>query len=300
MTDDRTTNPDPSDPAAMSRAQRIRAAADGEIPLDNISAHDMPRVEFERALRRAVQRTAPNVSAPPQLRARIEHLLSEKSENKIEPVAPAEIPLNGVADTRRPSFWNRSSRWLGVAAVLALCAAVVVSAFRAGGSSASANIIQAASFVRKETDACAEINDRFNTKFKARSRDEALEAAHAFFTRTPEVLLVADDALTSRGYRFAGFGRCAVPGPGKSAHLIYHADSGAGDALSLFIQEQGDAASGFQPEACYLVPCRQPPRERVAVWRENGFVYYLFSHNTEALAVARGVFDAPAREVMVR
>lgn len=298
MTDDRTFHPEPLDPNAMTRAQRIRAAADAELPLDSVSPDDLPRVEFERALRHAVRQSAPQTEAPAELRAKIEHLLASGADRRTDPVATPAIS----ADTRRQSFWNRSSRWISVAAVLALCATMVVYAFRSGGSSfgADAGVVRAASFVRNETDACAEINDRFNTKFKARSKDDALDLARSMFVTMPDALLRADDALTSKGYRFAGFGRCAVPGPGKSAHLIYHADAGPQDAVSLFIQERGVSdAKEFTDGLCYLVPCEQTPRERVFVWREDGFVYYLFSHNTDAIAAARDAFDAPEREVAV-
>jgi len=296
MTDDRTFQPDHEhpDPESMTRSELIRAAADGEVPMDRIGGDDLARVEFERSLRAAVNRVSGEAAAPDELRASIQRMFTEHSE-------PAIVEPIGGGDTRSPSFWNRSARWLGVAAVLALCATVIVMSSRSGGSPFGGHqgAIQAASFIKREADSCTEINNHFNAKFRARSMEEARDLALSIFAKTPDAMLRADDALTSLGYRFAGFGKCAVPGPGRSGHLIYHYTSSPADALSLFIQEDPESMN-IDSDHCYRFPVVDTTDNRVVAWRENGFIYYLYSHNAEAIAAARTIFHAPQREITLR
>ncbi len=288
-------------PADLPRAARIRAAADGELPPSTpIDPADAPRVAFERDLRKAVNRAIPQATAPAELRASIERLFREHA-----PAAPPAILTPAAGDTRDRAFWNRSGRWLAAAAVLALSATVVFMATRSGGTGGvgpfggAQGALQVASFVERESDACSDLNDRFNRKFKATSPEEARRLADEVFESTPSALLAADDALLSLGYRFAGFGRCAVPGEGASAHLIYHSDAGPADALSLFIQELSPDA-GLQKANCYLLDCPNDDRDRVVAWRDEHFVYYLFSRSERATAAARTVFHTPTHEIEVR
>lgn len=303
MTDDRTQHPDPNtppapiDPASMNRAELIRAAADGEVPMDRIPASDRTRVEFERALRQAVDRVSPDATAPDHLRASIMQAFREHAP----PAAAAPVGASDSRATTSPSFWNRAPRWLGVAALLALCATVVVMSIRTGYTTFGGHqgAIKTASFIQREADSCTQLDEHFNAKFRARSMDEARDLATSIFQKTPEALLRADDALTAMGYRFAGFGRCAVPGPGDSAHLIYHADANHADALSLFIQQESDALA-LERDCCYLLPGGEASDDRVVAWREDGFIYYLFSHNPTAIDTARSIFQAPQRQITLR
>ncbi len=300
MTDDRTFHPDPNtpparlDPESMSRAELIRAAADGEAPMSRIGSEDRARVEFERSLRAAVDRVSPDAKAPAHLRASIERMFREHAGTE------AVTPASG-GDTRSRSFWNRSVGLLGVAAVLALCAAVVVTSLQSGPAPFGGHqgAIRTASFIQSESDDCSELNDHFNAKFRARSREEAQRLAQSIFEKVPDALLRTDDALISMGYEFAGFGRCAVPGPGRSGHLIYHLDSNPAEALSLFIQEDV-VPIGIDQSCCYRMPLVDTTDNRVLVWREGGFVYYLYSHNPQAIETARSIFHAPKHEAVIR
>lgn len=303
----RTSHPDTPDPGPggpgdrlperLTRAQAIRAAADGEAPMEAVAPEDAPRVDFERALRRVVDDTAPRAGAPADLRAKVQQIFREHD-------TPTGVvtPASG-ADTREPSFWRRSSRWLATAAVLALCAAAVFMSLRNGSNGPFGGhqaAVQAASFVERENDACAVISERFERKFQARTPEQARELAQEMFEKTPGALLKTDDALAAVGYRFAGFGRCAVPGPGRSAHLVYHhTQSGPAEALSLFIQEAPTPCK-LDTACCYVLPASEAGDDRVFAWRDGDFIYYLFSHDQRAVEAARDMLEAPKRQVAIR
>jgi hypothetical protein len=89
--------------------------------------------------------------------------------------------------------------------------------------------------------------------------------------------------LSKLGYQFAGCGPCTVPG-GKTAHLLYKPASGAGGAVSLFVQlDQKQLA--LEQGKVYLSKADSDGTEMI-VWRGQGVVYYLVGENDAQLSSA--------------
>jgi hypothetical protein len=295
--------PYPSRLDLSSEAARRRAEADGEAPHADTSD---PRIAFERELRERVARAMSGSAAPAELRAKVHALLHE---------APAHAHGGGTHTDRVHRRW----RWRAAAGVAALVviggAVALVLPSRgpahpsSGGAAAplvqspaaSERLTRLISFTSAQHDQCAMLGEAFNAKMKARTETEAQKIAIELLAKVPDVLDLRCAALAKAGYRFAGLGPCAVPGTGRSAHLIYKPDPAIapdGPIVSLFVQEDaGDLPLEFD---CALTnrACDANPIDTcaccVTMWRKEGLVYYLVAPPLPP--DVRRAFDAPERE----
>lgn len=330
MTIDRSGQLDSGPPGELPVAALLRLAADGENLSPELSAaleshlrsnpDDRARIEFERELRRRVKASmaagAP-ARAPEELRRRILALAaSPDSRSRNSPVehAPRSRFAPPVRLHRRR---RRITSIVSVAAVLALCATLVVFAWRSsvgtgnaapspGGSTlalapaAQTSIVRRAQFVEREHIRCADFMDAFENKFKARTWEEARAMAADVLKHIPSALDLqiggpGGRSFAEAGYEFAGLGKCGVPGRGGSVHLIYRPVDARHRSISLFIQEdKGDL--DIDESASYVCPC-EVPEQKVMVWRQEGFIYYLFAPDEESMIAARKGLAAPDRTI---
>lgn len=279
-----------------SEGAGLRAQADGEATRTHgaASAND-PRVQFERDLREGVARAMSAELAPADLRDSIASMLKHHAAS-----ASSLRTIDNHADhptvyRARPT-WKRQV-WLAAAAAVMLVTALLLygPVSRLGAPPTFARI---AAFTASQHESCESMGSRFNSKMTARSLTEAARESARILERVPTILEIGSEPLARAGYRFVGLGECAVPGKGASAHLVYVPDpSIAPDAprVSLFIQ-QDSGQLAFDPALCMV---KEPgsgadPTMGIAMWRENGLIYYLVA---ERLPVeTRRAFGAPAME----
>lgn len=293
-------------------AEAIRAAADGERP-PAAAPDDQTnlRIAFERDLREAVGRVMGDARAPAELRGRVMHALAAEDS------APEARGLRLVRAEDHPEIYKpaptlRLQWWLAAAAAVALMAALVWFAPlkpSAGPSNHQATtvagigttFVQVAGYVTSEHGRCEGLGSWFEKKMTARTETEAAKAAIELLPRVPSVLELRSDALAKAGYHFAGLGKCAVPGKGRSAHLLYKPDPAiAPDApvVSLFVKE--DLGDMELPMNCCLTnkPCNPDElaacRCIVTAWRKDGLIYLLVAPPVSP--EIRRAFDAPEQE----
>lgn len=283
----------------LAQGARLRAIADGEIREQPSSDEDRARVDFEIELRKRIAKAmSSDAVAPPELRARIERMFAEQSQQ------PSVIrPQHG--DTRSHSFWQRHSGLLSAAAVLAICVTLVALSFNRstpqGGSGPivagiTLPISQIAVFAHRQHDSCDPTVEDTMRKFHARSHAEAIAFAQERLGSVPAVIRDRLNALESDGFRFVGLGGCRVPGTGPSVHALFvHDGSGSIEGcqkISLFIQAD-PGEHGLQSTRCILNRCARSKRQTLALWQADGFLYYIYSTNETARAAAQRAFGAP-------
>lgn len=293
------SRPVPSHPDRWSDAERCRAQADGEAPLTESSD---PRIAFEQELKRRVARAMQGDAAPADLRARVFARLSE---------APVHTHIGAThagRPHRRRSLWWAAAALVVIAGGLALVLPTRLSLIgpssqiaQTPGMLAPERLARLISFTASQHDQCALLSDAFNSKMKARTEAEASKIAIELLPKVPSVLDLQCGALAKAGYQFAGLGRCAVPGRGRSAHLIYKPDPAIAPnapIVSLFVQEDvGDLPLEF---GCALrsQPCDSTTGDGcvccVTMWRKDGLIYYLVAPPLSP--EVRKAFDAPERE----
>ncbi len=299
------TNHHDLDPGTLSEGARIRAQADGEI----LGGNDDSRIAFEGELRGAVGRVMGAGGAPEALRASVVSILRETEID-----GRAEVVHTAMGDTTRRSFWSGAAGWLAVAAVLALSASLLImstSQTQTAPGGVSGVLAQAANFVVGEHDECDVYSERFVNKFNAKSESEATRAAIEILHRVPGVMSLPIDGLHEAGYEFSGLGRCGVPGRGASAHLIYENKNVPGLTLSLFVQvdtgdidlEEGKSyvhrAKVGSTGCIALAPTADEDEDArsLVVWREDGYIYYLFAPHAACCEKAKADFHAPQQEL---
>lgn len=292
MTDHRP-HLDPNLSDDLTPGARLRAIADGELAGDNLNDTDRARIDFEKELRARVARAMSGVELPADLRARIESAYQRESGV----VRPA------FGDTRSPSFWQRYSGILSAAAVIALCAALVGLSFVRSNpnqtpiAGITLPIAQIASFVHGQHEACDPSLEATMIKFHARTQEEVIDYTSGRLGEAPPILRERLHALDAIGYRFMGVGGCGVPGEGPSVHAIYIRDASPNpdqgcQKVSLFVQKIiGEC--GLEKTECMLARCAETKKQTLAVWRQNGFVYYLYCPDEETRAAAQRAFGAP-------
>ncbi|MBL8745991.1 MAG: hypothetical protein JNK58_06495 [Phycisphaerae bacterium] len=290
----------PIDPSGLSVSSRLRAEADGELsPLDlrDDEVQDRQgRIAFERSLREAVGRVQSVETAPESLRTRIAGTLGVPStaalSERVKPVFPREHPT--IYRERLP--WRRQL-WLAAAAAVTLVTVLMLyGPLRISFGPPTFTAI--AAFTTEQHEGCAKLGSQFKSKMTARTESEARKAAIQILPKVPSVLELHSAELARLGYRFAGLGRCAVPGRGRSAHLLYAPDPAiapGAPSVSLFVQEDtGELA--IDPNCRYVhrptdpaAPSRTTPG--VTMWRQDGLVYYLVAPPLPAEVLR--AFDAP-------
>lgn len=240
--------------------------------------------------------------APAELRERCRRILSETPIEQEQ----ADVVRPAAGDTRDRSFWARTPRWFAAAAAIALASALVIVALpsRQGAILSAEGMYQAVSWVSQEHDACRDLGRVFERKMTARTESEATRMAVEILDRVPDVLDFPVEGLDELGYEFAGLGACAVPGRGRSVHLVYKSTRADAEPLSLFIQvDEGDR--NVEPATSYVAPMGEqesPARgPEVVIWKRDGFLYYLcVPRLPEEGERIRRVFDVPERERPIR
>ena len=286
-----SNNPfDPLSPAAV-----VRAAADDELTADQQRALEAlrtqdptidDRIAFEVALKQSVRRAmvAP-ASAPASLRATIEGLFGT------EP-AVVDVPTF----TRPHSFWARRPTWVALAASIALLATVAVVMRSPLGSQLgptvgapfAAQLVDASNFIVSEHNHCSAFDAYFEHKFTVRNDADASDEVVELLGNPPTRI-----KLDQAGYQFVGLGKCTVPGPGESVHMIYRPINKTRPTLSLFVQ-QDDARPDIEQGVRYRLSTQVGAP--VLIWRKQGLIYYLFSPDTTAESDACDLLEAPAVE----
>ncbi len=304
-------NPGDSEPRDLL-ASLLRCEADGELTPDQARllekrraggmarSEDAARLAFERGLRQAVGRVmSGSQAAPAELRRRIvESLRQHKQSTHPHPphTFASESPIAFPGATT-----HRNWGWLAAAAALALTLGTSLMMWNrgpTGSGSATAHVITTeqathlVAYIADQHEHCANFGAFFNKKMTARTEAAAAAAAIELLSKVPSVLELGADRLAEAGYEFAGLGRCQVPGPGRSAHLIYKTTSPDSPVVSLFIQEdRGDLA--LEPDRFYTCAGEMADKETLAVWRKDGLIYYLFTPDPRQQPQAREIFGAP-------
>lgn len=281
--------------AAMSHADRLRAIADDEHTTENLTDDDRSRIAFEKELRARVSRAMGAVDAPAGLRARVQEALRQETGIGSGVIRPRH------ADTRSQSFWQRYAGVFSAAAVIALCAALVgLSIVRSQPNAqqvAGLPIAQIAPFVHTQHEACDPTADSSMAKFHARSKSDVAAFSTGHLGETPPVFHDRLEALDEIGFRFAGVGACRIPGKGPSVHAIYvRSDSPNPEyscqKVSLFVQVDSGECT-LDTSKCILTRCAITKQQSLAVWRQDGFIYFLYCPDEPTRDAAQHAFGAP-------
>jgi len=303
--------------------QTIRLAADGELSPDEAAriqalANDdstlASRLEHERRLREAVGRAIrEDVRTPPGLRDRIARAMSQITDEQIESPAdaPAETPAKADAptdpdthvlrpktDTRRRDFWNRLPAALAVAATIALIASVLVVSISMSRPLYTDEDFgtRVVSFIEQEHDACAAFEERFERKFTVHSLEEARSVAREQLGGAVHALTIDPQTWADASLEFMGYGPCTVPGAERSGHMILRHQQSPAVVVSLFVHPDDGRLNFASSNCCYVNEGDAAGGESVVVWRRDGFVYYLYSPDPEAMSSARSILDTPENE----
>lgn len=301
-------------PGDWPRSTRLRARADGEFPDDPPvsdesadQAGDQARIAFEQGLRESVNRVMGADAAPDGLRERLLTAMRAEADASAASVTVAGAGDEGVlrpamGDTRDRSFWARSApQWLAAAAAIALAVTLVVAGInRVTGPAPDSpfTIREAAavsSYVTRAHESCSDFGAYYERKFSLRTIDEAVEHVDDYLSFVPEDLRGKLERLEDAGFTFAGLGPCAIPGEGRSVHLIYRPANESRSTLSLFIQETGERVEGMCQEHCFTADC-DTSDGRLVVWKCDGALHYLYAKDAASLEAARTAMKAPARD----
>ncbi|MEO1129776.1 MAG: hypothetical protein AAFX05_08745 [Planctomycetota bacterium] len=283
-------------PVNPSEGELLRMAADGELTPELQASmdgrdqqSDAPRVEFERELRRRVQNAMQDVAAPEGLRDAIRRAMVEDDAGTVA------TPLG---DTTSPSFWAGVQRFAAVAAVLLVCASLIVVAAlqtRPEHAIPTEQFTQITSFVTEQHQRACSTADDEDSRFIAREDQEIADLAEHKLDGLPPVLAFSISAMRDSGYRFVGMKGCGVPGNGASVHALFRPEDDTRKPVSLFVQ-QDTAELDLSKSACYFADCKVTGKRSIVVWRRDGFVYYLFSHDEAGLKTGQKAFGVPDAE----
>lgn len=302
-----TPNQSGPTPEGWSPGAVLRAAADAELTpeqLASLPAIDRreQRIAFERDLRDAVARSmrGSENAAPADLRRRIETMFD--AEPPADLSAPAEVVRTPMGDTRQRSFWSRASGIGAVAAVLMLCATFVFFAVRQNQTNAvnpqDSTTLRAstlASFVHDEHQHCADDRDYADRKFKVHDLAGAVEIAREHFGAVPTIIERGFESFASHGFEFGGLSRCAVPGKGKSVHMVFRAVEHPQRIVSLFIQKD-EQEWRISDSRCARIHDGLPDAQTVTVWRRDGFFLFLFTTHHDDLQTFHALLEVPAKQ----
>lgn len=301
MTEDQEYNslsrPEEARGRPSRRTALLRAAADGELTAageqelrDHLAARpdDRAVVAFEQELRKSIASAALGHPAP-QLKERVQHLCAAARQRESTP-----LPVQTTAPQRH---WQTA--WLAIAASVALVAGIAYLTVRRpqalpapGELITPTHRVSLVSFVSSQHEECELHADMIGSKLRIDSLGKAPAAFREVLGREPDL-----GRLAQSGLRFMGAGPCAVPGRGRSVHMVF--DAGADPApreggrtalVSLFVQ-QDSGELAIEPGRTYrLVPTEGSPSTTTAeiyVWKTNGFVYFLSSTSAPAMERAR-------------
>lgn len=290
-------NPNDIDITQLSAASRVRAVADGELDAGHLGEIEgaEARLAFERDLREAVARAmgGSESAAPAELRERIGAML-RASDGGRQRAGVIQTPMG---DTRERSFWGGIGRVLAVAAVLVLCATAVIVSSRQVTGPPPGHALQAGlltSFVHDQHDLCRTDPVYSAAKFTAKDLKSALALARDHLGAVPALIERGFKGLKRIGFRFAGMGRCAVPGEGPSVHVVFKDDDAGGRMVSLFIQV--DRHQWVLADSHYaLLHDGLEGGQVVVAWRDDQFLYFLIATRDEDLALFRRELGVPSQ-----
>ncbi len=308
MTEDQKYNalsrPEQASEHPSRRTTLLRAAADGELTAageQELRAHlaarpdDRAVVAFEQQLRKSIASAALGHPAP-QLKERIQHLCAGARARESSPLS--------VQTAAPRCHWQTA--WLAIAASVALVAGIAYLTVRwphalpaPGELITPTHRVSLVSFVSSQHEECELHADMIGSKLRIDSLGKAPAAFREVLGREPDL-----GRLAQSGLRFMGAGPCAVPGRGRSVHMVF--DAGADPArreggrtalVSIFVQ-QDSGELAIEPGRTYrLVPNEGPSSTAAAeiyVWKTNGFIYFLSSTSGPALETARLALGAGA------
>lgn len=307
-------------PTDLSRAEILRACADGESWAEarlGEAAREgdvSKQLAFERDLRSAVCRCCENeaISTPTELRACVEKLLRGSSADHTsadEPVGAGLIERTPAVSTSPDLSTHDASPaggvlarlgpLLAVAAVLALCATLIINAVNSGPGIGwdESRIQNVASFITEQHNNCSAFGAGYDRKFTVpESTDAGTAFARGKFGVVPEWFGGGIEGMVVQGsYAFAGIAGCGVPGGGASVHMIFRPLADDGAAVSVFVQqaEPGD----LEEDACYSCQAAEEKGRPVNFWAVGGYIVYVHADNQVAIQHAREAFSAPERLV---
>jgi len=295
-------------PAPSTRAVLLRAAADYELTatqsvalVEHLGAHpdDARVIEFERRLREEVA-TLSGGKASEALRDRVGAIASSHGNDATSPAGRIE-----------PDRRAHAHGWLAIAASLVIVAGggyTVVHTLQSGGQHFAPVAIDETyrlalvSFIVDHHKQCELYTEMAMRELKITSLDKAPAAFAGVIGRTLDLA-----ALSIPGFDFKGAGRCAVPGGGRSVHLVFEAQQAIDTArplvISLFIQQDTGEMTIDSGQTFRLMPKSggvQPAYSGdIYVWRKNGFVYFLVSTSQTGLSSTLEVLgvDPPAQAI---
>lgn len=308
----------PSDPSAQppNFAAALRAAADSEsIPGMTASlAGDAPsRIRFEQDLRASMGRVMQSPAMPAAARDRILAVLRAEPMMRGALSETSNLKSDLPSDASRADAHRRRSRTrraIGATLLLIALAATIFmrSGFMRSGPTTNPSAPVAAgvfssdlissifSFANQQHSRYSLFADDFNQDMTVRDPIAARDFALIELRRVPSALGPRAERILGSGYTFAGVGQSALPGKGRSAHLIFKPDPASNpDAppISLFVQED-DATMPFLPDCAYTsAGCKMNVPESgctLTMWREDGLMYFL---------VAPDSISAPARSAFI-
>lgn len=282
----------------LAPAALLRAGADGELnPAQQraLAAHllmhpeDEPRVEFERRLRDACGRAMRIDGVPPDLRDRIAAAVCAAGASDD---VPQDEPARPTAGPNQRGQRKMASSFLSPGRI-ALYAAVLIGVAGAGiyymqQSSPTALIgeattpSQVATFVKREHDALAGSEAAATSKLTVTDLAAVPDACRGWVGRELNV-----DQVLAAGLAFVGAGESAVPGPGRSAHLLFRTADG-GQPVSLFVQVYRPDGTELPVEENVVYTLATPGGATpIVVWRQRGLVYHLLAESEQTSAAVR-------------
>lgn len=128
--------------------------------------------------------------------------------------------------------------------------------------------------------------DMVASHFKITSLEQAPAALSKILGSAPDLGRLAQSGLT-----FRGAGPCAVPGRGRSVHMVFEgvqSDATPPALVSIFVQQD---RGELRLEAGRTYRLEPKDQTRLAadifVWKVDGFVYFLTSASKPAMDTAR-------------
>jgi anti-sigma factor RsiW len=296
--------PEPHD-GVSERTRLLRAAADGE--LDAVDAALLKRHLEQQPEDCAV------IDAERRLRSELADLAKEPVPASVSARLAARVAASARSDDRhevRSEVVGRVDPSKGVLRMLALAALVAIVAI--GGTILTTHLLSPAPAVEREgyrtelirfidqhQHTCEVHAELVGTYLTTTAMDKVPHALAGILGGSPDL-----GELEAQGFVLLGAGRCAVPGRGRSARLVFRAPPEAGQAvgsiLSLHIQEDRDEdrRSFVIPEGTtlQLVDERndaERPSRPIYCWRHDGFVFFVTAQSESAVAGVVRALGAP-------
>lgn len=269
----------------------------GALPTEELAA----RVAHERVLREAVGRVMVADRAPEALRAAVAQAMREQvalgsiSADAVADPAPRVLNAGGLSRSR--SFWERSAGWLTAAAVLGLAGIGIYGGLRPTLVAAEdgfspeyrQNLVHFVEEDHRSCDPnCAEGQDRFT----ARCTSEASETIEEALGSVPAGFIEKIEKLHEAGYSLDGLGRSGMPGDGPSVHVLLTTPSH--QRASLFVQVRPSTGVKLQTNCCYTSERCNKSGSQMMAWRNNGYIYYLYSNDLAAQREIAALFRVPS------